>query len=310
MNLRSARLTRAAATSVVLALGCSGGDKIVAANGSGAGAPTVITAEDSAYLAGFVANQAVVNFKNLRVMQPPNVATIAGSGASAGCNPTLTGTGDTNGNQIPEDQTISFTAQNCTVTQSGATLRLTGSVRVQDVGGLRGYRLTYSALTQTVTQADSTATISANGQVEVQWTSATAARVSNTLSTRIAVQHRSGSTSVTFTANITGTFTPSGTGQIVTGRNLPAGSFTLSGTLALLLTADGSFRTPGTPASATFNTTISTTSTMTYDGLCQADRAFASGQLRGVITGYATGALTTGFTGCGAGSTPPPGPKR
>lgn len=288
-----------------VAVACSGGDKIVSATGSSNSA-AVLTSSDSSYLANLVTSQVTTSFKNLRVMQALNLATSFPSG----CSPTLSGTGDTNGNGIAEDQTLTFTAANCTVTQSGATSRFTGSVRVQDLGGVKGYRLTYSNLAQAVTLADTTLTVTANGVFEAAWATAASGRTSMGIVTTILRQEKGGATSVTFTPNVVATFSPTGNGQISAGRGLPAGTFTASGTLATQLTWTGSFRTSGTPASATYNVAISTSLTMTYDGVCTADRAFGAGQLAGVVTGYAPGALTSVFNGCGAGTTTPPGVKR
>lgn len=284
---------------------CSGGDKIVSANGS-TPAQVVLSAADSAYLANLVANQAITNFKNLRVMQAVN---LAGS-LPAGCQPTLSGTGDTNGNQIAEDQTLTFTTQTCTFTQSGTTTRVSGSIRVQDLGGVRGYRVTYNTLTEVATLADTTVTFTLNGAYEAQWTVATSGRTLLGVTTTISRQERTGTSAVTFTPNMSGIFAPTGNGQIAVGRNLPAGTFTLSGTLATVLTFSGSLRPTGAPASLTYNVAVSTPVTMAYDGACTQDRAFAAGQLRGAVSGYAPGALTSAFAGCGQGVTPPPNVKR
>lgn len=302
------RAMRWCALPAVLAA-CSGGDKIVSAADVG-GTPTVLSAADSVFLANLVANQAIANFRNLRLMQAVDVGAIAGTSVPPGCQATLTGTGDTNGNGIAEDQTLSFSAANCTVTQAGATNRTVGSVRVQDLGVLRGYRVTYTGLAQTVTLADTTVGIEVNGTIEVQWSSATSGRTLNTLSTRLSRQERAGAATLTLGANTTTTYTPTGGGQIQVGRNLPAGVFTLSGSLTASLTASGTLRTAGVPATATFAVALSTSTNMGYDGSCLADRAFGSGRVQGTVTGYAPGALAIAFTGCGQGSTPPPGVKR
>jgi hypothetical protein len=288
---------------------CSGGDKIVSAADAGGGA-TVLSAADSAYLANLVANQAIVNFKNLRVMQAVDVAAIVGTSLPAGCRATLSGAADANGNGIAEDQTLTFAAATCTVTQGNATTRVTGAVRVQDLGTLRGYRVTYTGLTQAVTVADTTLTVEANGPVEVQWSSATAGRTQNSVTTRITRQERSGSAAATFGANVTTAFAASAGGQIQVGRNLPAGTFTMTGSLTTTLTSSGTLRPAGIPATATYAVAITTATTMAYDGACLSDRAFGAGRLAGTVSGYASGSVSTAFTGCGAGTTPPPGTKR
>jgi hypothetical protein len=298
----------------VAALGaCSGGDKIVGASEEGGQNPppgnSALTSEDSVFIANLVASEAISNFKNMRTMPITQVAAMAGAATPQGCNPTLTGTADTNGNGIPEDQTITFTQQNCSITQQGITGRLTGSVRVQDIGGLRGFRVTYNSLTTTAISADTTATILVNGVLEIQWISATAGRTLSTLSTRIAAQRPNGSASMTFAPNVTSQFTTTG-GQIAVGRNLPAGTYTMTGTLVVSYEASGNLRPAGSPAQASYTTNINTATTLTYDGTCTHDRAFGAGQLRGSVTGFANGSLATSFNGCGSGQTPPPGVKR
>lgn len=292
-----------------LTTACSGGDKIIS-GGGGNGNSGRLVADDSLFLANLVANQAISTFKNLRLMQVTDVVSQVGGSLPAGCRPTLTGTADTNGNGISEDQTLTFTASNCSLTQGAASTRVTGAVRVQDLGGLRGYRTTYTSLTQTVTLADTTLAVEVSGSLEVQYATATSGRSANTVTTRITRQERAGSASLTLAASTTGQFTPTGSGQIVPARNLPAGTYTLGGSVTAGITASGTLRPAGQPGSASFGVAITTALTMTYDGSCLSDRAFGAGQLRGSVSGFASGVLATGFTGCGQGVTPPPGVKR
>lgn len=292
---------------LALAAACSGGDKIVAA-GSG-NASVRLSVEDSVFLANLVASQAISNFKNLRLMQVSDVVSQVGGALPAGCRPTLTGTADTNGNGISEDQTLTFASATCSQTQGNATSRINGTVRLQDLGGLRGYRTTYTGLSQAVTIADTTLTVEVTGALEVQYVSATSGRTSSTVTSRIIRQERGGSATLTLGSSVTSTFTPT-TGQIAVGRNLPAGAFNLTGSVSVGLAANGTLRAAGQPANITFNIGITTAQPMAYDGTCLNDRAFLNGQLRGSVTGYAPGSLATGFAGCGQGVTPPPGVKR
>lgn len=289
------------------AVACSGGDKIVGATDSLA--PAVFTPDDSVFLSNLMVSQTLTSFRNLRLNAVTDVFSLVGGTLPAGCNATLSGTGDTNGNGIAQDQTLTFSAQNCSITQGGATSRMIGTVRVQEVDGLRGYRATYTNLQNQVTVADTSVTATINGTLEVVWVSATSARVQNNVTLRIAQQHPGGQASLTMGTALAGTFTPS-TGQLVAGRNMPAGTFTTTGSVSVTLSASGSLRSQGQPATATYSVAVTSPVNMTYDGSCTHQRAFAAGQLRGAVSGYAPGSLSAGFSGCGQGVTPPPGVKR
>jgi hypothetical protein len=288
-------------------LACSGGEKIVGASGNAG--PAVFTAEDSVFLANLMVSQTLTSFRNLRLNSVTDVYSLVGGTLPAGCNAAVSGTGDTNGNGIAQDQTLTFTAQNCSVTQSGATTRIVGSVRVQELDGLRGYRATFTNFQNQVVLADTTATATITGALEVVWSSATAARVQNTVTLRIAQQHPRGQASLTLGTSLSGSFTPSA-GQLVAGRNLPAGTFSATGSVSATIAASGTFLTQGQPSTATYNVSVSSPVNMTYDGTCTHTRAFAAGQLRGGVSGYAPGSVSAGFSGCGQGVTPPPGVKR
>jgi hypothetical protein len=292
-----------------LTAACSGGEKIITGGAGGGTIPARWVAEDSAYLANLVANQAISTFKNLRTLQAADAAAQVVGTLPNGCRPAVSSTADANGNGIVDDQTLTFSAANCTISQGSSSSRITGTIRIQDTGLLRGYRVSYGSLQQAGTIADTTISVEINGTLEVQYASATSGRSTNNTVNRFVRQQPGGSATLSLTAATTGAYSPN-TGQIVPGRNIPAGSYTLTGTVGTTLSASGTLRAAGQPASATFTVAISTALAMTYDGSCTADRAFGAGQLRGAASGYATGTIATGFTGCGQGVTPPPGVKR
>jgi hypothetical protein len=287
----------AAAASIVL-VSCSGGDKIVDPNAvAGAGSFTW-NAADSSYLANVTVSAANVAIKGLRNIKTPDVPSYGKN--APGCPPTLSvGGGDTNGNGIPDDQTLQYQSASCSYTVNGSAATVAGNLRIQDLGEIFAYRASYTNLVLTLTKGDTVVTTTVNGSIELHWVSATAASYIDKSSVVIVVRSSAGSQSQTRTANLSALFTPVG-GTIAASSSLPGGTMTLNGTLTIGATTSGNAVKAGIPTSITYNASVSTPVTLAIASSCSSEPVFgAGGALSAPVSGTASGTVSLQFTGCG-----------
>lgn len=292
------------AVGAVLLAACSGGDKIVGPGGGGVPVSTRLTAADSAFMASTLANAGFDAINNLRRAPATTLPAIFAN--LPPCNPAIvTGGPDTNGNGIPDNRSATYTAASCTYLNAGSTVTVAGSVRLEDVGGLVGYRATYTNFTITATKGDSVVSSILNGSFEYRWVSATSATSTENGTITFAVQGGGGGFSLARSANLTGTFTPSAGNTIRPGFAFPSGTFALTGTLSVVGTLTGNQVTPGVSPTQTLNLNVSTTTQLSVSSACSSDAAFSSGALAATVTGSNQGALEVRFSACGSGPTTP-----
>lgn len=292
------------ASSVTVLAACSGGDKVVGPDGSGGPPDTRLSAADSTYMASTLANAGFEAINNLR--RAPTTTLPAIFTNQPPCNPSVVvGGPDSNNNGIPDNRVAQYTTSSCTYQNAGATVTVAGSARLEDVGGLIGYRATYTNFTVTATKGDSVVISTINGTFEYRWVSATSATSVENSTVVFEVRSAGGSVSLSRTANLTGTFTPSAGNTIRANSAFPTGTFTLSGTLSVTGTATGNQVTPGVTPTQTLNLNVSTATQLSVSSACSSNQAYSSGALAATVTGSNQGALEVRFAGCGSGPTTP-----
>jgi hypothetical protein len=286
--------------SVALLGACSGGEKIVA---PGAQGNTRLAAADSLYLANTLRSASFDALKNLRRMP---ITTVPGTFPNAPpCTPTSTiGGADANNNNIPDDRTTQYTATACTYFNNGITFTASGTVRVQDLGSITGYRVTYTAYTIIGTKGDSVTRTTLSGAFEYRWVSATSATSLDNTTLFIEVRSAVGSASLTRVANLAGTFTAAGGSTI--GLSFPSGTFAVTGTLSLTGNATGNQVQTGIASTQTLSMSVSTALPLSASSSCSSDAAFGAGELGAAVSGSNQGAVQVRFTGCGQGAVEPP----
>lgn len=299
-------------SAVLLLAACSGGDKIVGPDGSGGPPDTRLNAADSVYMAATLASASFDAINNLR--RTPTTTLPAIFSNLPPCNPSVvTGGPDSNNNGIPDNRAAQYTTGGCTYVNNGVTTTVSGTARLEDVGGLIGYRATYTDFTVTATKGDSVIRTVISGTFEYRWASATSATYAENSTVSISAQAAGGGFTLSRSANLNGTFTPTSPSTIRTGFTFPSGTFTLNGTLSVSATATGNQVTPGVSPSQTLSLNVSTTTQLAVSSGCTSNAAYSSGALAATVSGSNQGALEVRFTACGSGpSTPttaPPGKR-
>lgn len=288
---------------------CSGGDKIVGADGtpSNNNTSTALSRGDSVYLAGFMSAAAASAMQQMRGI---GTLQVAGFGSSRPpCNATsIVGGADGNSNGIPDDQTITWSASTCTFLSSGVNTTASGSVRIQDLGTLYGWRVTYNNYVVTGTRADTVARVTLNGTYEHRYASATSGTAIDNTTQRIEAINGGGTITLTRAAALTGTLAPT-TGSF-TGLNFPGATMQFGGTLSINAVLTGNQIVSGQPTNVTFDIAVSSPTALTSPVSCSAIPAFTSGTMDGVVTGTWRGALRVTFLACGSGTGTNPGTKR
>lgn len=296
------RLVLLAASATVLTA-CSGGDKVVGPDGTG-GPDTRLSAADSAFMASTLASASFDAINNLR--RAPTTTLPAIFTNVPPCNPSVvTGGPDANNNGIPDNRSVQYTASSCTYQNAGSTVTVSGGARLEDVGGLIGYRATYTTFTVTATKGDSVVTSVINGTFEYRWVSATSATYAENSTVSIGVQATGGGFTLSRTSNLTGTFTPSAGNTIRANFTFPTGTFSLAGSLSVTGTVTGNQVTPGVSPTQTLNMNVSTTTQMTVSSGCTSNQAYSAGALAATVSGSNQGALDVRFSACGSGPTTP-----
>ncbi|MEP6473602.1 MAG: hypothetical protein ABJC74_07755 [Gemmatimonadota bacterium] len=208
-------------------------------------------------------------------------------GGIANCHPTQSDTADTDADGIFNDNTLTFTAANCSyVNGFGVAVTVTGSVRIREAGTLYGFQVDFNALKYNLvgTVGSGTLTISGNYSASVTGQGAT---IAENLQAHTAAGTGPGATGST---NWILTFTPA-LEIPANATRLPAGDFSISGT--------ASYSRQG----HTWAITLITAQPLTYDGECQSDPPFGAGLLEGQITTARTHGFSVQYTGCGAAPT-------
>lgn len=296
---------------IALAAACSGGEKIVSpdALNNGGNGPAKLSVDDSLFVINQISGAAFASIKALRNIVTPPLPGLFGNVPPSPCNPAVTGPTDSNGNGIPDDKLTSYSAANCTYNNNGTAVVVTGSIRQQDLGGTYGYRITYSNYNVVGRKGDSTFTTSVDGIVEYAFTSTTQARTQDGLSISIGVAASTGSLTLLRTANLAGTFSPSGGNTLSRTAALPSGTLLLSGTLNVIATATGNQIPAGGPSSQTVSMVVSTATPLNANIGCSLDASLNAGELRATVGGSQTGAAAIRFTGCGQGGSGPTAPS-
>jgi hypothetical protein len=215
----------------------------------------------------------------------------------AGCNPAVSNPADANQDGVYDNATLTFTAQNCTLQLSGQSGPVSGTIRVQDLGGVYGARLTYADLKVTYAKGDTAFTISLDGVTELR-IQASGATTSNQVTTRLVGTQPSGSITLTFANNFSGQFTPT-SGAIAKNQSLPAGTFAFAGTTTFTVQTSGSVPTPAQIGRGSYTIELTTPTPLHYNGTCSsANSFFDGGQVRLQIHGVAGADLTETWPPC------------
>lgn len=286
---------------------CSGGDKIVGANGETVVPTTALNPNDSLFLVNFMSAGAWGLMKQMRGIA--NMQVTGFGSTRPACTPqAIIGGLDANGNGVPDDQTTTYAATSCSFLSGGANTTASGSFRLQDLGTLYGYRVTYNNYVLTATKGDSVISSTLNGSVEYRYASGTSGSSADNTTLVVRSQSSAGSVTLTRTAALAGALTPSsGTFSIAT---YPGASMTVNGTLSIQLALTGNAVQAGYPANSTFNIAVATSTALSSPSSCLSNPAFTTGTLTGVLTGTWQANLRMTYTSCGSGAAEAPGTKR
>jgi hypothetical protein len=303
--MRRALLTALATCAATLAA-CSGGDKIVGADGS---RPTSIAfaSADSSYLASLLSAAAWGLMKQMRTIT--NIQATGFGSSRPACAPTATiGGTDANGNGLPDDQTTQYSATGCTFLNNGLNTTASGSIRLQDLGGFYGYRITYNNYTLTGTKGDSVVTATLNGSYEFRYSSTTAGSALDNTTLVLRTQSAAGSFTLTIAANLSGALSP--TSGVFAFNTFPGATMSLTGSLNVTLAVTGNAVVANYPSTVAFNMAVSTPTTLTSPNTCTAAPAFTAGTISAALTGTWRSTVRLAYTACGSGNANNPGTKR
>ena len=279
------------------------------------GQPALGTA-DINFMLGATGESLAYEFQAIQIWRSPfavryvalryNILTFA-FGANGICTPAASNATDTNHNGIPDDATLTFTPQNCTLLNNSASGGVSGTMRVQDVGGLWGLRLTFNQVkVDFAPDATSHAVFQLDGTREIRIQPG-GVTTTNQVNQSLSATSSTGSATLSLANNFTTTFTPDGTGKLDPNLNVPAGSLSTSGSVVLTAAGTGAAALPGGLQQATFTATFSTPTPLHFDGQCTSEYVFSSGQLKINITStIGSASQTIQWPACGS---PPPGTK-
>lgn len=292
---------------------CSGGDKIVGANGSPStpsgsnNGSSKLSAADSLFLVNYMSAGSWALMKQMRTIT--NIQVTGFGSTRPSCTPvSISGGADANSNGLPDDQTTTYAASSCSFLSSGANTTASGSFRLQDLGGFYGYRVTYTNYVLVGTKGDSVVTATLNGSVEYRYPTSSSGVASDNTVLVVRSQSSQGSITLTRTAALTGTLTPNSGPFSLT--SFPGTSFSVSGTLALQLVLTGNAIQSGYPASSSFNIAMSTSNAINSPSNCASNPGFTSGAVDGALTGTWQSTLRLTYGACGTGASENPGTKR
>ena len=236
---------------------------------------------------------------NLGRLNPKIRRSLALLSRAPDCVPSQSDPADTDGDGIQDDNVVTFTAANCTfsdTTEQGEplTVTVTGSVRIQDTDGattLFGYQVGIAGFTVTVADTVSSTpdlSVSVTGTFDTDVRSSLA-NASQNLRTALRLD---GTKVFGDHANWALGYTPTG-GPITLGaETLPAGEFTVNGSYDW----NGAYKT----AEGDWSFSLQTPLALAWDGACEDDDwPFESGQLKGSITARRSVGFTVDYAGCG-----------
>lgn len=307
------RRLRRVSTMALLLVGtaCSGGDKIVSADGSPStpstgGNSSRLAANDSLFLVGFMSSGAWGLMKQMRTLasiQQPGFGN-----TRPACTPqAVVGGIDNDRNGVPDDQTTTYAPTSCAFLLAGLNTTANGSIRLQDLGSLYGYRITYNNYTLTGTRGDSVVTTSFNGTLEFRYANGASGTAADNTVQVIRQQSSQGSLTITRTAALTGTLTPS-SGTFAIGA-YPGSSMSLTGRLNIQLVLTGNVVQTGYPSTVNFNMAVSNSAALTSPTGCLSNPGFTAGTINGALTGTWTAQLRQNYTTCGSGTADNPGKR-
>ena len=283
----SSRLLLAATFGAVV--GCTGGGTLIGGGGGGGGTTGAPTASQRTELTLAMEDEAEAVVSALTLAAPGVPPTFV----SPGC-PSASASGDSDGDGIPDDQTLTFTDPPCSVVGfRGGTFAVTGTVRVQDTtaSDTVSYELTLTDLAWTATDPATTRTFTAtrNGT-----RSRTETDSSGVLTSSInLVRQRPNRANTTIDLGSVTEFVPDTAGTLLLGQPLPPGKLTVSGSLHWLRSTED------------WTITVTTAVPLTFDPTCAGTPQRITGgelDLTGTING-ADGTLALTFTACGVDPT-------
>jgi hypothetical protein len=144
-----------------------------------------------------------------------------------GC-PDISSLTDSDGDGIPDDAVLTFTAADCTTTyEDGAREVVTGVIRLQDPGTTPGYDLTYDTWRVRYYEPEETSpalSIVVDGHWLLQGTT-----TSRTLSQQTDISVSANGQSVTLTSDVEAGFTATEPGSLAWNQPLPDGSMQFAG---------------------------------------------------------------------------------
>lgn len=209
---------------------------------------------------------------------------LALAGRAPGCDPVQSDPTDSDGDGIFDDNTITFTAGNCTTTDGdGNPLVVSGTIRIREQDGLFGWLVDLTSLNLKFGDATSSTTFLANGYYQ-----AVIGGLGASARQKLSLQVTDTEDGVyAFTDNWVVTYTPDNGQEIVAGGPLPAGAFGVTG--AFTYTRSG----------AVFRLTLVTALPLTVDGVCTGHPPFTGGQVVGTIDSHPQAGFLITYTGCG-----------
>jgi hypothetical protein len=218
--------------------------------------------------------------------------------ARADCTPTVTDGTDTDGDGIEDDNTITFSAANCTFLDSltGTQVSVSGSVHIQDTDDANtfyGYAIGFTGFGVTLTDTSGQSpdfSASLNGSFGADVGTANALATQNLRST-----FRVGTTTVFADASAwTLGYTPASGVVDPAATQLPAGGINVNGSYSF--SGDD-----GTGNTANWSFGVRTNSSLEYNGSCTDELSpFDSGTVDVYISANQTVGLTVVYAGCGA----------
>ena len=227
----------------------------------------------------------------------PAVAAGLGRIRAGDCTPTQSDSTDTDHDGIPDNNTISFTAGNCSfddTTDVGmpVTIAVSGTVQLLDTDGATvfyGYHVGVASLTVTVTDTSgNTVAAGLNGTLDAS-VAGDQATTSENLTSGLRLN---GSKLYGDHTSLVVSYIPTGGTISPSAMQLPAGNLTLTGGYAWAgqlgsVKGDWSF-------------VLDTPTPLSYDGSCDDDQyVFGSGQLKGAINLRRTIGFEVDYSGCG-----------
>jgi hypothetical protein len=193
---------------------------------------------------------------------------------------------DTDGDRVPDDETLSFTLPDCSITRNGATFEITGAIRITDPSPTDfGIRIAFTDLQHKLTRANGAFFLSRLNGARQVIRSASEISLHDTTTSDLESSERGAAQLakawvVTFVADAGQTFD-----QL---RRLPSGDLTVNGSMS---------RTRGT-TSHSFS--VTTVTPLHHDATCTTRPAFTAGELTVVKAGPdGTVTIHVVFNGCG-----------